>query len=315
MITKKTQKTPANFICEQCDFSCSNKKDFNRHISTRKHKMIMNDNEKTQKTPIIFQCNKCNKIYKHMSGLSRHKKICLNNKVIENDETNMSLDDDNKPDIKYKRILTTMIDENKDLKNLLIEQQQYNAEQHKQYTETINNIIPKIGNTTNNTTNNQFNLNVFLNEQCKEALNIQDFMNNIQISLEDLKETSKLGYIEGMTRIFVKALQDMDITERPIHCTDYKREIVYIKDENKWEKDDDDNSKIRRSIRDIEKKNIQLLPKWQEQNPQCINMGSKESEEFMNISLNVLGEPDEDNIKKQDNKIVKNVLKEVLLEK
>ena len=214
-----------------------------------------------------------------------------------------------------------MVDFQEDDKSLIIKILKQNSDlihENKELHNTIKEIIPKIGNNNNNNTttnnnNNQFNLQMFLNEDCKNAQNITDFMKSIQVNMNDLIQTGKLGYVEGMSRIFVKALNDMDVTERPIHCTDIKRETVYIKDQDKWAKDEDDKLKIKKTIQNIENKNIRMLPKWQDENPDCMDMESKKSEELTDLSIIVLGGHEER--EKSEKKIVKNVLKEVILDK
>ena len=262
----------------------------------------------------LFSCV-CGKIFKTNSGLWKHKQKCTHTSV-ENElsdldkeipiQENQMVSDNN---VDYKDMFLEMMKQNQELQKTVVEQQ-------KQYTETINEIIPKIGNnnTTNTTNNNnQFNLQFFLNEQCKDALNITDFMKSIQVNMNDLVQTGKLGYVDGMSRIFVNALKDMDVTERPIHCTDIKRETVYIKDQDKWEKDEDNKDKLKKTIRNIENKNLKMLPKWQEENPEHTNMDSKKSNEFMELSITALGGQDDKD--KSEKKIMKNILKEVILEK
>ena len=310
MSYKKTTKIPPVFLCEKCNFKCSKKQDFNRHILTRKHKMITNDYNKTPKNSKPYNCE-CGKMYSHRQGLYAHKKKCT--LVIENncdekinheiDNNKLIIEDNN---IDYKHMFIQLMKQNQELQQTVVEQQ-------KQYTETINEMIPKIGNNNTTNNNNQFNLQFFLNEQCKDALNITDFMRSIELNMNDLVQTGKLGYVEGMSRIFVKALKDMDVTERPIHCTDIKRETVYIKDEDKWEKDDDEKSKMRKTIRNIENKNLKMLPKWQEENPEHTNMDSKKSNEFMELSITALGGQDDKD--KSEKKIMKNILKEVVVDK
>jgi hypothetical protein len=297
MTNQKIPNKTSKYICELCNYETNNKKDYSKHILTRKHLNKTNTNKNSQKIPKAYKCH-CGKEYKHASSLSIHKKICnIENKNIENkNQVN------NNEEVNYKTMFVKIMKQNQELRKTVLEQQQ-------QYTETINNIIPKIGN-NNTTTNNQFNLNVFLNEQCKGALNIQDFINSINLSIEDLKMTGKKGYIEGVSNIFIKELNKMDITERPIHCTDIKRETVYIKDEDKWEKDDNDKTKMRKSLRDIEKKNLQMLPQLQETHDDAFT-----EDEFITLSVNTIGEYDTEAQKKQDEKILKNVLKEVTINK
>jgi hypothetical protein len=276
--------------------------------------MIHNDTNKMPKNAAAYICDKCGKQYTFHSGLSRHKQKCNVQKIEETNEQNTETDneipnqeleliDDNNVD--YKDMFIQLMKQNQELQKTVVEQQ-------KQYTETINEMIPKIGN-NNTTNNNQFNLQLFLNEQCKDALNITDFMKSIEVNMNDLVQTGKLGYVDGMSRIFVNALKDMDITERPIHCTDIKRETVYIKDQDKWEKDENDKQKIKKTIRNIENKNLQMLPKWQAENPEHRNLDSKKSNEFMELSITALGGEDEKD--KSEKKIMKNILKEVIIDK
>jgi len=279
---------------------------------TAKHQILTNTNEKIPKIPKAYICE-CGKEYKHASSLSGHKKKC--NFKIEIQETddgptneqNEQQNEQQNDELSYKNMFIELIKQNQELQKTVVEQQ-------KQYTETINDIIPKIGSTTNNnTTNNQFNLNLFLNEKCKDALNITDFMKSLELTMNDLVETGKLGYVDGISRIFVKALKDMDVTERPIHCTDIKRETVYIKDDNKWEKEEDTKIKLKKTIRNIENKNLRMLPKWQEENPECMDMESKKCDEFMELSITALG--GQEDKEKSEKKIMKNILKEVIINK
>ena len=304
MDSQKNAEKRRKFVCESCDFTCSKQSDFDRHLSTVKHKMITNNDEKTPKNAQVFKCE-CGKIYKARSGLWNHKKKCSFEETKEEKETK----EETIEDIDYKQLLFKMMDQNNELQQTILGQQK-----------TINEIIPKIGNTINNnnnttTTNNnqQFNLQMFLNEDCKNALNIKDFVNSLQLSIKDLTDTGKLGYVDGISRIFVNALNDMDVTERPIHCTDIKRETVYIKDADKWEKEGSDNLKLKKTIRDIENKNIKMIPKWQEENPACRIIDTRQADELMEISINALGGNEEK--EKSEKKIMKNVLKEVMIDK
>jgi hypothetical protein len=311
MTNKKIPKNPLIFSCEKCKYNTSSKKDYNKHLLTAKHQILTNTNEKIPKIPKAYICE-CGKEYKHASSLSGHKKKC--NFKIEIQETddgptneqNEQQNEQQNDELSYKNMFIELMKQNQELQKTVVEQQ-------KQYTETINDIIPKIGNTTNNTNNNQFNLNLFLNEKCKDALNITDFMKSLELTMNDLVETGKLGYVDGISRIFVKALKDMDVTERPIHCTDIKRETVYIKDDNKWEKEEDTKIKLKKTIRNIENKNLRMLPKWQEENPEHMDMESKKCDEFMELSFTALG--GQEDKEKSEKKIMKNILKEVIINK
>ena len=308
MTNEKNAKKRQKFICVNCDFKCCKQSDYDRHILTAKHKLLTNTNENFQKNAKVYVCS-CGKQYKHASSLSGHKKKCNYKEIInqekEEEIINQEKDDViiNQEDIDYKQLLFKMMEQNNELQQTILGQQ-----------ETIKEMIPTIGNNNNNTTNNnQFNIQLFLNEDCKDALNIKDFVNSLQLSIKDLTDTGRLGYVDGLSRIFVNALNDMDVRERPIHCTDLKRETVYIKDADKWEKDQEENSKLKKTIRAIENKNLRMIPKWQEENPNYNQMGSNESEEFMQLSITALGGNEEKG--KQHKKIVKNVLREVLIDK
>jgi hypothetical protein len=173
-----------------------------------------------------------------------------------------------------------------------------------------------INNTTNNNTqNNQFNLNVFLNEECKDAINIVDFVESLKITVNDLEQTGKLGYVQGITRIFVQALKQLDVTMRPVHCTDIKRETVYIKDQDNWEKENNEKTKLRNVLKKIARKNLKMLPEWQEQNPDFRYLDTPENNEFIQISLNSLGPETKEEQDRQEDKIIRNVLKEIIVDK
>jgi len=302
-------KNAENYICKICDFETSKLSNYNKHLLTAKHINRTNRTEKMPKNAKQYEC-RCGKIYKAKSGLWNHKKKCSFEEI---KEEAIEIKEEAIEDIDYKLLLLKMMEQNNELQNTIVNQQQEYQKSHQEYQNTIKEMIPKIGNNNTTTTNNnnQFNLQMFLNEDCKNALNIKDFVNSLQLSINDLTNTGKLGYVDGISRIFVNALNGMDITERPIHCTDIKRETVYIKDADKWEKEDSDASKLKKTIRDIENKNLQMIPKWQEENPESRIIDSKESEELMEISLNALGGHDKK--EKLEKKIVKNILKEVII--
>ena len=200
-----------------------------------------------------------------------------------------------------KEMQNSLVEQNKELQNKILEISKQNK--------VVNTT------TTNNITNNQFNLNLFLNEECKNALNIEDFVNSLNLTVKDIEETGKLGYTQGLTRIFVKALKDLDVNMRPFHCTDIKRETVYIKDQDNWEKENAEKTKLRNVLKQIARKNLKMLPEWQEKNPDFRYLDTPENEKFMQISISSLGSEYQDEQEKMDDKIIRNVLKEVILEK
>jgi len=281
------------FYCENCDIKCSKKSEWDRHLTTRKHQINAGY---LQKAP-SYTCN-CGKSYKHRQSLFTHKQKCDESSIIETKEEipekpqQASITND---------MILTLIEQNKELQKQLIEMSKQ--------TNVVNN------NTTNNTMNNQFNLNVFLNEDCKDALNIADFVNSLKLTVNDLVQTGKLGFTQGITRIFVQALKDLDVNMRPLHCTDIKRETVYIKDQDNWEKEDADKTKLRNVIKQLARKNLKVLPEWQEKNPEYRYLDTPENKQFMEISMSSLGSEYEDEQEKMDDKIIRNVLKEVVLDK
>jgi hypothetical protein len=236
-----------------------------------------------------FSCN-CGKVYKHRQSLHKHKKEC-----IEKQEPN-------KNSISNE-VVVELIKENKELRQMLLEQNSKMIEFAKE-----GKII------TNNTTNN-FSINLFLNEQCKDAINIMEFVNSIRLKVSDLEDTGRLGYVEGISKIFIKGIKELDVYKRPIHCSDLKRETLYIKDQNNWEKEDKDKTLLTKAIKIIGSKNIQQIADWVEQNPQCKDGNSKKNDEYMNlISNTMLGSTFEEQTE-NINKVIKNVSKEVQIYK
>lgn len=267
---EKTQKTPTKYYCKKCDFLSSNKKDFNRHLLTRKH--IKTPKPKKKQQNVEFKCKFCDKCYKYKSGLCRHRKKCLmnpENKTWENDNVTQKL-----PSEKYLKKGTTLfeksekVDDEISLKDILMQQlQQQNEtiELLKQSIETNTKMMPKIGNNNNNT----ISINLFLNEQCKNAMNLTDFINQVQVSLEDLQYSKNNGFVEGVTNIFAKQLKDLKPTERPIHCSDKKRLQFYVKEDNKWSKDSN-NEKIDETIYNIKMKQTSKLTEWEKLHPNYV---------------------------------------------
>ena len=280
MITNKPTKTQIKFSCEKCNFVCSNKRDYNRHLMTAKHKMIIDDNIKTPKNPIQYICI-CEKQFVFPSGLSRHKKICS---FVHKDDTIVN---------EHNNILD-LISQNKELMNLLIAKNyqtdeliQHNKELHK----TIQDIVPKIGNNNNNnnntTNNNQFNLQVFLNEDCKDALNFSEFLEQIQISFEDLENQAENGYIKGISRLFIESLQELGQNKRPIHCSDKKRKTIYIKEDNEWDKEGSLDI-LKKGINEVTRRTLQTLMKEKENNAEEYKDGDSEfSLKCLNIQRNL----------------------------
>ena len=284
----KTPKNPIKYFCEICDFITSNKKDYAKHLATDKHIGLTNPNIKTQKNP-FFNCI-CGKSYKHLSSLCAHKKKCQNENNIET--TNQA-----------EELIKYLMKENNEFKQMLIDQ-------NKQMIEMAKNSG---NNNTTNSHNKAFNLNLFLNETCKDAMNIMDFVDSIQLQLSDLENVGKLGYVDGISNIIIKNLKELDMEKRPVHCTDKKRETMYIKDENKWEKDDG-NNKIRKAIKRVVSKNQRLIPKFKEAHPDCNTYYSKFSDQYNKLIVESCGGSGDNDLEKEE-KIIKNISKNVLVDK
>ena len=314
MLTKKTQKNPKNFLCEICGFVSSNIKDYKRHISTRKHKMLTNVDNciiAKSKKPIqteIFACE-CGKVYKHRQSLSVHKKKCnfVDNSYDEPEEMNtITTENETKSNTIVMKKLLTMLDQQQEVNQKL-------SKTNEELTQVIKE--GKLNSTVNNTTNNSFNLNLFLNEKCKNALNISEFIETIQLQLNDLVETGKLGHVDGISRIFVNALNDLDETKRPIHCTDIKRETVYIKDEDDTWKRDNNKLKLKSAITTIADKNLEKIPEWQNDHPNFSEIDTQDNQEYIQLTIHSIGADSKEETEKNQDKIAKNVLKEVLIDK
>jgi len=305
-LNEKNAKKRQDYLCTECNFTCSKKSEWSRHIITVKHQNRTKSNEKNAETKTTYKCSTCDKEYKAKNSLWYHMKKCSSVvQQIKPVENKIELDT-----TRSLEIITDLLKQNKELHEQIIEMS-------KEPKIVNNNTITNnhITNSNNNTTNNQFNLNMFLNEECKNAVNIMDFVRSLNLTVEDIEETGRLGYVGGMTRIFVNALKDMDVKMRPIHCTDIKRETVYVKDQDTWEKDNAEKNKLKRALKQVAHKNLQLLPEWQEQNPDYRILDTPENQQFMQISLSSLGAYSEEDSQKQEDKILKNVLKEVVLDK
>jgi len=302
--TAELQNSSPKFTCNDCNIVCSRESQWNAHLLTRKHKIRTELNNNLHKSPSEFVCDICNKEYKAKSGLWYHKKSCfpkLDEPKLEN--TMVSINDNSLGDLNVKEIIIDLLKQNKDLQTQIIE-----ISKESKVTNITNNVT---NNSTNNTTNNtQFNLNMFLNETCKNALNIDDFMDSLQVTVEDLIQTGKLGFVQGMTRIFLKGLKDLDVTKRPFHCTDLKRETVYIKDQDTWEKETTEKKLMKQALNQVVRKNLKMLPVWQKEHPDYLD-----HQDYISIAKNSLGSEYTDEQQRMDEKIIRNVLKEVMLDK
>jgi len=302
-VTKKGQKGAEkgkSFYCSNCDYECCKQYSWDRHILTSKHMKVTKGDaevtEKGQKGQIKkFTCENCNKNYDSRNGLWKHKSKCFNNDKNSNEPSD-------------KELIVLLINENKELKTMMMEQQ---------------NMVMKVlengthnshSHNTTNSHNKAFNLNFFLNETCKDAMNIMDFVDSIKLQLSDLEKVGEIGYVEGISKIITKNLKALDITQRPIHCTDKKREVLYVKDEDKWEKEDEDKNKLKKAIKRVVSKNQRLIPQFKEKHPDCVKAASKFSDQYNKIIVESMGGSGDNDIEKEE-KIIKNISKVTIIDK
>jgi hypothetical protein len=293
MITNDNKKTPKNpsYFCEKCCFITGNKKDFNKHLATAKHqndnKMITNDNKKTQKTP-DHSCDNCGKVYKHRSGLSVHRKKCTEKLPLS------------------PELVLNILQQNQEFKELIMEQNKAILDISKNTTTTNNN--------TNNSHNKTFNLQLYLNETCKDAMNIMDFVDSIKFQLSDLESIGELGYINGLSNVIIRNLKALDENMRPVHCSDLRREKIYVKDDDKWEKEGADNKILKNAIKFIAHKNVKMIPAFREKYPDCIYSHSRKSDQYNRLIIEAMGGEGNDEDAKSS-KIIKKIAREVVLNK
>ena len=294
METPFTPKKEKHFNCEKCDFICYKQSDWDRHILTAKHKKHdfgNNGNAVYAK----FICQDCNKLYSSASGLWKHKKKCNIPDIEKNDDELISL-------------VIEIVKSNSEL-------QKQNQEFQQKILELCKNNTSSITTGDINSHNKTFNLNVFLNEQCKDAMNIMDFVDSIKLDLNDLESVGKLGYINGISNIIIKNLKALDVHMRPVHCTDLKRETMYVKSQNTWEKEDEENKNIRRAIKHIAFKNIKNLELFKELHPDCMDCDSKHGDHFLRLQIEALGGGSTNVDYDSQTKIIKNIAKEVTIDK
>jgi hypothetical protein len=290
---KKPQKAISNFSCEKCDYNTCNKKDYTKHINTIKHK-----SPKSQKKS-QNDCDVCGKTYVHQSGLWKHKQTCVSESTI----------------LVEKSVLLDVLQQNKELNKMMIDQNKQNLELQEKVIELCKNGINNTINSNNvNSHNKTFNLQFFLNETCKDAINIMDFVNSIQLQLSDLENVGKVGYVEGISNIITTKLNLLEENQRPIHCTDVKRETLYVKDENKWTKENENKTKIRKVIKSVANKNIKLIPVFKEKHPDYNNSDSDSSDKYQKMMYESMGGDGDDEAETED-KIIKNISKEVIVSK
>jgi hypothetical protein len=294
------KKTAKMFECKNCDFSCSKLSNYKQHLTTGKHVFNKNLNEFELNScqNNNFKCDICGKDYKGRNGLWYHKKICQETSSKPDIKSDTDIKTGN-PAVSDKELIIMLINQNKELIEIV-----------KNGSSATNNTI----NYNNNSNNKTFNLQVFLNETCKDAMNISDFVESIKLQVSDLENIGKVGYIEGISNIIIKNLKALDVEKRPVHCTDQKREVMYVKDENIWEKEDENNKKLRKAIRTIAHKNICMFKAFREKYPDCEEYDSKKNSQYNKIVYEAMGGKG-DNDYEKDTKIIKKIAKQVTIDK
>lgn len=293
-------KSPNNHVlytCSHCNYITTNKKDYNKHLHTAKHLRLTNTIPSPPKNPIVCVCGK---EYKHYSSLCKHKRTCNREPPSNEESSSNKIDKDD--------LIIELLKENREFKQLIIDQ-------NKQMMEMSKNMGGNHHTTNNNTNcNNKFNLNVFLNEKCKDAMSLKDFVNSMNISLEDYVQTGELGFVEGISKTIVKCINDMELYDRPLHCTDLKRETIYIKGGEKWEKDED-KVEFRKAVKRIANKNHKMTSVWMENTPDVNTIGTDNYEKFFTYMQSSLGGCGQDETKLFEDKIMRNVMREVTIDK
>jgi len=329
------EKIPMNYECKVCKYITWHKGDFVKHNSTKRHiNMSLNDNPFNHNIKIVTEnkCNHCDKEFSTLSGLWKHRKTCSIEHEVPTEAdpriqgAKLTVGSSDIPIelilevIKQsKEVQNVLIEQNKELQKQLLEHSnkllenenrllEQNDKHHKEFLE-----IAKKPNMINSNNKTSFNLQFFLNETCKDAMNIVDFVNSLQLTNNDFETTGKLGFVNGISRIFINNLKKMDVIRRPLHCTDVKRETVYIKDNDTWEKESDEKKKLNWVVNRIAQLNLNQIQQWQQEYPDSVKNNTPDNEKFTELALVALGGRGEDEIVKFNDKIMRNVLKEVIL--
>jgi hypothetical protein len=302
METEKSQEIVKKFACNFCDYKCCNKYDFGKHLATRKHQKMATSNTdvtlcNTENAKVskrdIFVCKKCEKVYHSRKGLWEHQKKCP--KMIEHESN------------KENDLLLFLLKENQEFKQMIVEQNNKLLEFAGKSSQQVTSSTTIHG---NNNCNNRFNLNVFLNEKCKDAMNLMDFVDSLKLTLQDLEKTADLGYVKGISNIIVNGLNQLDVYKRPIHCSDVKRETLYVKDNDAWEKENEEKKKITRAIKHISIRNAKQINEWTKDNKGYDISSNKKSDKYLKMIIEANGgEPEE------INKIISNVSSKVVIDK
>ena len=304
---------PTMYFCKLCFYGTNKKSSYKQHQLTQKHQTnqeVPNKLSVVQVSSNKHECNNCNKTFHDRSGLWRHNKKCNSTQILN------------------PKIIMDIIHQHSEFKEMLIAQSKQATELQKQSQQQTNELQKQIielckNTTTMTTTNNNhtinshnkiFNLQFFLNDTCKNAMNLTDFVSSLQINLSDLESVGELGFVNGLSKLIINGLNDLEECERPVHCSDLKRESMYVKDDNKWEKEDADNTKMKKALKQIAHKNIKMLPVWKIKNPDCKRSESHLSDKYSHMVIEAMGGSG-DNDEEKANKIIRKIAKEVTIKK
>jgi len=301
-------KSSKNLCCDLCDYNTSRQSQYDRHLATAKHQQMENDSKMVENGSSVvpkssnFQCI-CGKIYKYDSGFYRHKKACDFKEPTTQTNNTAQLSDTNK---QLTTAILQIVTNNDEFKKIILEQ-------NKQLMELAKSSNPQIGNNNNINSHNKFNINVFLNEKCKDALNISDFVSQLNIGVKDLEETGRLGFADGISKIFINGLNQLDIYNKPLHCNDAKREVLYIKDSDKWTKEEDGKPILTKAIKEVASKNIKQIFEWQKLHSEYNDPRSKQNDKYLQIVCESMSGSTKEESEKNYNKIIRKLAKETVI--
>ncbi len=305
----------ADFYCDHCHFRCFKKSNYINHTNTKKHMYRVAGNEmETAEMKINANHNcECGKIYATLSGLWKHKAkgCCVNNMNLVNNETEPDVKHSNNNATDKDELINYLIKENQEFKNMILEF----VKKDSQNQGNNNNNTLTHNNSHNHSHNKTFNLNFFLNETCKDAMNMKDFIKSLEMSLPELEKMGEIGFAEGMSRVFVDRLNKLDITKRPIHCSDVKRETIHIKDDNKWEMDNANLDRLRKIIKQLTIKNILKVDDWKKANQGCTEYNSRKNGQYLKINMEAIGPVDDAEVKRDFGKIIRRVAESAAIDK
>ena len=303
----------AEFYCEHCHFRCFKKSNYIIHTNTKKHIHRLAGNELENAEMKINANNncECGKNYATLSGLWKHKKTCDNiNTNLVNNETESDAKNSNNNASDKDELITYLIKENQEFKNMILEFVKKDSYNQCNNTNTLTH-----SHSHNNSHNKTFNLNFFLNETCKDAMNMKDFIKSLEMSLPELEKMGEIGFAEGMSRVFVDRLNQLDITKRPIHCSDVKRETIHIKEDNKWERDNANLDRLRKIIKQLTIKNILKVDDWKKANQGCTEYNSRKNGQYLKINMEAIGPVDDAEVKRDFGKIIRRVAESTAIDK